>query len=142
MDKFHKLITIAEGPEKASLGDTVLLAHQKQEVVACEETGVLMLNIDADQLAPGDLAFIKKCGLTISNPETDRPVALGVEYKTFGRKLADWFDSEDDDDDTPFFSIPSSSSSSSSSGFGFGGMSSFGGFGGGSFSGGGASRSF
>lgn len=126
---------------KAELGDIIALTNQEQEVVKCQETGVLMLNIDADQLAPGDLSFIKKLGLTISNPDTDKPVALGVDYKeeSFGSRVKKWFE-EDDDDDSSFFR-PSSSSSSSSS-FDFGGFSSFGGFSGGGFSGGGASRGF
>ena len=136
---------------QAELGDQIELQNQTQEVVKCIESGVLMLNIDADQLLKGDLTFIKKLGLTISNPETEKAVALGVEYRTFGKKLADWFDSEDsddeddsDDDDSIFFSsTPHSSGSSfggSSSFGGFGGG--FGGFGGGSFGGGGASRGF
>jgi uncharacterized membrane protein YgcG len=130
------------------LGDKIQLSSQVQEVVKCIKTGVKMLNIDADQLKPGDLNFIKKLGLTISNPETKEPIALGVEYKSFGRKLADWFeresDEEDNDDDDDFFSSTPSSSGSifgGSSGFGgFGGG--FGGFGGGSFGGGGMSRGF
>lgn len=134
---------------KAELGDKVSLQKQVQEVVKCEVTGVPMLNIDADELYPGDLKFIKQLGLTISNPETDKPVALGVEYKTFGRRLADWFESaaENDDDDSDFFDSSVSTGggffgSRSSGGFGgsFGGG--FGGFGGGSFGGGGASRGF
>ena len=128
------------------LGDSVQLENQTQEVVQCQVSDVLMLNIDADELAPGDLVFIKKLGLTISNPETEAVVALGVEYKTLGRKLADWFesDSSDDDDDTPFFSptpSPSYSGGSSSGGL-FGGSGGFGGFGGGFGFGGGASRGF
>jgi uncharacterized membrane protein YgcG len=139
-----------EGIDKnlIELGDKIELTNQTQEVVKCIESGVKMLNIDADQLMPGDLSFIKKLGLTISNPETDKPIALGVEYKTFGRKLADWFeresDEEDNDDDDSFFSHTPSSGGSifgGSSGFGgFGGG--FGGFGGGSFGGGGMSRGF
>lgn len=133
---------------KVELGDQINLADQHCEVVECEVSKVKMLNIDADQLKPGDLVFIKKLGLTISNPETDKPIALGVEYKTFGRKLADWFatetDEEDNDDDSDFFSSTPSSSGSifggSSSFGGFGGG--FGGFGGGSFGGGGMSRGF
>ena len=131
---------------KASFGDMVELQNQTQEVVRCQESDVLMLNIDADQLRTGDLTFIKALGLTISNPETEDPIALGVEVrKQFGRKLADWFES-DNDNDSDFFSSSSSSDdddNDSGSGWGsFGGSSSFGGFGGGSFSGGGASGSF
>lgn len=131
--------------EKAQLGDKVFLQKQEQEVVKCKETDVLMLNIDADQLAAGDLAFIKKLGLTISNPETTEPVALGVEVKrkSLGRRLSEWMDNDDDDDSSFFSSTPSSSGSlfgGSSSFGGFGGG--FGGFGGGSFGGGGAARGF
>ena len=127
--------------ETITFGDKVELKNQTQEVVKCIESGVKMLNIDADQLAPGDLAFIKKLGLTISNPETEKAVALGVEVRTFGRKLADFFESDNDDDDDSSFFSPTPSSSGSL----FGGSSSFGGFGGfggGSFSGGGMSRGF
>lgn len=130
------------------LGDMIQLTNQECEVVKCIESGVKMLNIDAEDLQPGDLKFIKQLGLTISNPDTEKAVALGVEYKTFGKKLADWFesDTDNDDDDSDFFK-PSSSGSifGGSSGFGgFGGFGggSFGGFGGGGFSGGGASRGF
>ena len=131
---------------KPSLGDIIDLRNQiNLEVVKCEETGVLMVNIDADQLAPGDLSFIKSLGLTISNPNTDKPVALGVDFEeeTFGSKVKKWFDS-DDDDDSDFFSFPSFGGGSSFGGFSGGGFSgsSFGGFSGGGFSGGGASRGF
>ncbi|MFA5695848.1 MAG: hypothetical protein WC917_00080 [Bacilli bacterium] len=127
------------------LGDKVQLTNQTQEVVECIESKVKMLNIDADELKPGDLKFIKSLGLTISNPETEKAVALGVEYRTFGRKLADFFESDNEDDDDSSFFSPTPSSGGSlfggSSGFGgFGGG--FGGFGGGSFSGGGMSRGF
>lgn len=143
MNTFSIVDSVLPPKEEVLLGDEIQLTNQTQKVVKCQESGVKMLNIDADQLALGDLKFIKKIGLTISNPETDKPIALGVEYKTFGRKLADWFDTEDtddDDDDNSFFSsTPSSSGSLFGGSGGFGG---FGGFGGGSFSGGGASRGF
>lgn len=141
--------------DKAVVGDTVSLqgaANKDLEVVACQETGVPMLNIDADQLQQGDLVFIKRLGLTISNPDTDKPVALGVDYKenSFGHKLASWFensegdesdDSDDDDDDSSFFH--SSSAGSLFGGGSFGGIGGgFGGFGGGGFGGGGASAGF
>lgn len=133
-------------PEDVNLGDTVQLTQGEPiEVVACEETGVKMLNIDADEIQKGDLPYIKLLGLTISNPDTERPVAIGVDYvkDTFGHKVASFLgglavgeslrrDDNDDDDDSSFFSSSGS----------FGGGSSFGGFGGGSFSGGGASGSF
>lgn len=137
-------------PEDVNLGDQVTLTDQTQEVVACQETGVKMLNIDADQLKKGDLAYIKKLGLTISNPDTDKPIALGVDYTpdSFGHRLNSWLTgaaagvaaaaatSSDDDDDSSFFSSSGSFGGGSSFGGGFGG------FGGGSFSGGGASSSF
>lgn len=131
--------------DEVKLGDKIHLTSQVQEIVKCQETGVLMLNIDADQLAVGDLAFIKKIGLTISNPDTDKPVALGVDFKedSWGHKIKKFFEAEDDDNDSGFFS--SSGSSFLGGGYSSGGgssFSSFGGFGGGSFGGGGASRSF
>jgi uncharacterized membrane protein YgcG len=103
-----------------------------------------MLNVDLNQLEQGDLSFIKKLGLTISNPDTKEPIAIGVS--TWKEKLADWFDSEDEDDDDDFF-FPSSVPSSSGTLFGgasLGGIftGGFGGFGGGSFGGGGVTRGF
>lgn len=151
-------IEYGDSSAKAELGDTVSLQKQENlEVVKCEQTDVPMLNIDADQLAPGDLSFIKKLGLTISNPDTDKPIALGVDFKddTWGHRIAQFFGSssnsssdkdsdDDDDDDSGFFSGGSFLGGSGRGGFGSfgGGGSSFGGFGGGSFSGGGASRGF
>jgi len=134
--------TVAPLTADINLGDTVVLKNQSQEVVACIKSGVKMLNIDASQLAPGDLTFIKKLGLTISNPETAMPVALGVEYQTFGHKLANWFEntSDESDDDSSFFTTGAAIGESIFGGSEGGGG--FGGFGGGSFSGGGASASF
>lgn len=131
--------------EKASLGDSVKLQGQTQEVVACQETGVLMLNVDADELKLGDLKFIKSLGLTISNPTTEKPVALGVDFTedSWGHKIKKFFETVDDDDDSSFFGSSSGSflGGSSRSSFGsFGGG--FGGFSGGGFSGGGAARGF
>lgn len=92
-------IKYGDTSEKAVIGDTVNLTHQKQEVVACSETGVPMVNIDADQLAPGDLRFIKALGLTISNPSTERPVAIGVDFKpeTWGEVIARYFNGNGDE---------------------------------------------
>ena len=93
---------------KAELGDLVNLQKLANlEVVKCQETGVSMLNIDADQIQPGDLSFIKKLGLTISNPDTDKPVALGVDYieDSWGHRIHEFLtadsssDDEEDDDD-------------------------------------------
>ena len=126
--------------------ENIKLAKQEVAVEKCRECDHLMVNLDADQLAPGDLVTLKHAGIRISNPDTDKAVCLNCEYKTFGRQVADFFESDksDDDDDSSFFS--------SDGGFGsFGGYShssptpsfgGFGGFGGGSFSGGGASRGF
>lgn len=141
--------------QKAELEDRVSLQQLKNlEVVACQETGVPMLNIDADQILPGDLRFIKKLGLTISNPDTDRPVALGVDYieESWGEKIHRYLDNDsdedsddeddDDDDDSSFFGAGGFLGGVGSGGFSGGGSGGFGGFGGGSFSGGGASASF
>jgi uncharacterized membrane protein YgcG len=144
-------ISFGSTERKAELGDTVELQGQTQDVVECEESGVLMLNIDADEIKKGDLHFIKKLGLTISNPETDEPIALGVELKkkeTVAEKVNRYFEEEeDDDDDDSFFSssagLFAGALSAGLGGFG-GGFSGggFGGFGGGGFSGGGATRGF
>lgn len=142
-----KTINFGDVSEKAAVGDMVNLQKLAElDVVRCEKTGVPMLNIDADQIELGDLAFIKKLGLTISNPDTDKPVALGVDYieESWGKKINDFLTTDDDDDDdSSFFSSTGGFLGGvGSSGFGgsFGGG--FGGFGGGSFSGGGASRGF
>jgi uncharacterized membrane protein YgcG len=123
-------------------GDTIQLKNQMVRVEKCKICDSLMVNLDTDQLAEGDLVTLKRAGIVISNPETDKLVCIKCEYRTFGRKIADFFESTDDDD-SHFFNPPSISSPSSSSIFGghssFGG---FGGFGGGGFSGGGASRAF
>lgn len=142
-----KIIEFGENV-KAEVGDVVNLQKLKElDVVRCEETQVPMLNIDADQIQPGDLAFIKKLGLTISNPDTDKPVALGVDYveESWGKKINDFLTSDDDnDDDSSFFGSGGGSFLGGFGSGGFGGSSSggFGGFGGGSFSGGGAARGF
>ena len=87
-------------------GDKIELAHQEVEVVECENCNHLMVNIDADQLHPGDLTKLKGEGVRISNPDTEKPYCLNCEQKTFGRKVADFFES-DDDDDSGFFSSSS-----------------------------------
>lgn len=141
-----KKIKFGDNSIEPKLGSIVELRGQDCEVVACQETGVLMLNIDADELAPGDLKFIKRLGLTISNPETDEPIALGVELKketTVAEAVATYlstrsYDDDDDDDDSSFFGNTGFLGNSSRGGF----SSTFGGFSGGMFSGGGASRSW
>ena len=128
---------------KAVIGDVVELQGQEQEVVVCQETGVLMLNIDAGELKAGDLRFIKGLGLTISNPNTAKPVALGVDFEedTWGQRINKYLkdDVNEDDDDSDFFG---SVGGAFLGGLGSSGFGSFGGFGGGSFGGGGASRGF
>lgn len=130
----------------AKLGDKIELHKQTVEVVKCERCEDLMVNIDANELQLGDLTILKSEGVKISNPETDDPICINCEYRTFGRKLADWFDTttEDDDDDSSFFSSrPSSSGSLFGGSIGLGGFGGgFGGFGGGGFGGGGAARGF
>lgn len=102
-----------------------------------------MVNLDADQLAPGDLVALKKGSVRISNPDTDKAICINCEHVTFGRKVADFFES-DDDDDSSFFGGATGGFLGGASSGGFGGFSggSFGGFGGGGFGGGGASRGF
>lgn len=129
-------------------GDKIQLKGQEVEIVKCQECEALMVNLDVDQLQPGDLTTLKKSKVRISNPETEKPVCISCEYQTFGRRLSDWFDnvgtfaagaaigsmsSNDDDDDSSFFG--------GRGGFG-GGFGGFGGFGGGGFGGGGVSRGF
>lgn len=145
MNEYKVTDTVYPLKNEVNLGDRIHLTAQVQEVVECQETGVKMLNIDADELSIGDLPFIKKLGLTISNPDTDKPVALGVDYeeKTFGSRIKSWLEDEDDNDDSGFFFTPAHIPTPIFGGGrlgGFGGG--FGGFGGGSFGGGGASRSF
>jgi uncharacterized membrane protein YgcG len=122
-------------------GDKIQLKNQEVEVEECKVCGGLMVNLDVDQLAEGDLVTLKKEGVVISNPDTDKLVCVKCEYKTFGRKVADFFESVDDNDDTPFFTPSSHPSGGGLFGGGsnFGG---FGGFGGGGFGGGGASAHF
>ena len=125
-----------------SEGENIALSNQTVEVVACDECDHLMVNLDADQLRQGDLLILKRAGIRISNPETEKEICINCEFEkeSFGKKLATWFDTDDDDDDSSFFSSGGGSTTPI-----FGGSSSFGGFGGfggGVFSGGGASRSF
>ncbi len=118
----------------------VQLAKQAVDIVECKTCHHKMVNIDADQLALGDLTNLKIQGLRISNPETKEEICLNCEVpKRFIDKLNDWFEDHTDNDDS------GSDSGFFSSGGSFGGSSSsggFGGFGGGSFSGGGAGRGF
>lgn len=117
----------------------IQLKNQKVEVVDCKECNHDMVNIDADQLAAGDLAILKAEKVRISNPETEDPICLNCEAPRLASRLRDWFDSEDDDDDSSFFSAGTGLFGGSSSSGGFGG---FGGFGGGFSGGGGAGRAF
>ena len=120
--------------------DKIQLKNQEVEVVECEKDGCghLMVNIDADQLAPGDIATLKAAKVRVSNPETENQLCVNCEYKGLKQRLADWFESDDDDDDSSFFSGSTFGGSSSMGGFSGG----FGGFGGGGFGGGGAARGF
>lgn len=124
----------------AAEGSIIKLSKQVAKIVECEDCGHLMVNLDVEELGTGDLSILKKEGVRISNPETDKEICINCEFKkeSFGHKLASWFET-DNDDDTPFFTPSSSSDDDDDSGSPFGG---FGGFGGGVFSGGGASRSF
>lgn len=128
----------------AEIGDKIQLKNQEVEVEKCDKCGRKMVNIDADQLASGDLSLLKKEGVSVSNPETEDPVCVSCEFTpSLGHRIAKFFESgSDDDDDSGFFSGGGFLGGASSGGFsgGFGGG--FGGFGGGGFSGGGASGSF
>ena len=119
----------------AKEGDSIELQKQNVKVEKCRECDELMVNLDVDQLAPGDLITLKRLDVKISNPNTDKAVCLNCEYRTFGKKLNDWFNKEDDDDDSSFFKPSGGFLGSSSSG-------GFGGFGGGGFGGAGATRGF
>lgn len=115
----------------------IQLKNQEVEVVECEKCSKNMVNLDADQLAVGDLTTLKQAGVTVSNPNTEDQICVNCEHRTFGRKVADFFESDnDDDDDSSFFGGSSFGGSDDSSSGGFSG------FGGGSFSGGGASSSW
>jgi uncharacterized membrane protein YgcG len=129
------------------VGDLIELQKQNVEVIKCNDCGHLMVNIDADQIAPGDLVTLKRLGLRLSNPETKEAICLNCEVPkkpTFRDKLDKWFEDKNEDDDSDFFhytpSIPSVPSTPIFGGSSFGGG--FGGFGGGMFSGGGTSRGF
>lgn len=100
--------------DQAKEGDMISLQKQDVKVVKCEECGALMVNIDADEVAQGDLTTLKRKGVRLSNPETEKQVCLKCEYtpkKSFGEKLSEWFDTdtedEDDDDSSFFHSTPS-----------------------------------
>jgi len=120
-----------------AIGDVINLQRQNVIVEKCEKCGDLMVNLDADELRPGDLITLKMRGVKISNPETTDLVCVKCEYptkqkETFGEKMSRWFDESDDDNDSSFFGSGGFSGGSSSGGFG--------GFGG--FGGGGVSRGF
>lgn len=133
-------MSIFDKSTDAEEGDILTLQRQDVEVVECEECGHLMVNIDEDELRPGDLVILKRKGVRVSNPHTTEDICVDCEFNSGAKAvvgaglataLSSWFD-DDDDDDSGFFGGGGNSS--------FGGG--FGGFGGGSFSGGGASRSF
>jgi len=131
-----------EANKNLSVGDEVKFDADREpiEIVACDKCSHLMVNIDKDDLKPGDLQKLKQIGVRISNPETEEPVCLSCDIDTWGRKLNSWFEDDDNDDDSGFFSSGSSGLGGLFGGGSFGGG--FGGFGGGSFGGGGASRGF
>lgn len=119
-------------------GEKLKLKNQEVEAVKCEKCESMMANIDADQLAEGDLVLMRKVGLLVSNPETKENICVNCEYQTVGHRLREFFRTEprDDDNDSSFFGGSSGGFFGGSSGGGFGG------FGGGSFGGAGATRGF
>lgn len=123
-------------------GDKIQLQKQEVEVIKCSECENLMVNLDVDQLEPGDLVTLKLAGIKISNPDTEDPVCINCEHKNLGRKIADWFEKDDDNDDSGFFGDSGFHGNSNNGGFGGFSGGGFGGFGGGSFGGGGCSRGF
>lgn len=134
-------------------GDTVELINQTVPVITTDDSK-LAVNIDPESLAKGDMTYLRKLGLTITNPETSNNLSIHTDHakESWGEKVHDFFSSDDteenddsdesdNDDDSDYFHTSSGVFGGSSSFGGFGG-SSFGGFGGGGFSGGGASASF
>lgn len=120
------------------LGDMLSLHAGDFEVGECKKCRTVMVNVDADELYPGDLEKIRNEGLRISNPETDEMLCLNCDIETRPSRrvaLRSWFD-------TPSSSPSYKSSDSGWFGGSSGGGFSFGGFGGGGFSGGGASGGF
>jgi hypothetical protein len=153
--------------DKAKIGDNIVLAGQRVDVVASDKTGVPMVNVDLDKLAKGDLATLKAKGVSVSDSSKEGNVPVSeefadhatVEKPTLGHRIAAWFegagesdgdsDDSDDDDSDDDDSDDSSSDSDdddssffhSSTGSFLGGSESVGGFGGGfgGFGGGGFS---
>lgn len=124
------------------IGDKIQLANQLVEVVQCENCNKLMVNLDNEELQPGDLVILKRQRLQISNPNTKNHVCINCEVKGFWDRVNNFLETDDDDeDDSGFFSSSPSIGGFGGFGGGFGGGG-FGGFGGGGFNGGGASRSF
>lgn len=123
-------------------GDKIQLSTQEVEVVECKNCDKLMVNLDNEELQPGDLSTLKKARLQISNPKTTNEVCINCEVNGFWNRVNSFLETnDDDDDDSGFFSPTPSIGGFGGFGGGFG-SGGFGGFGGGGFNGGGASRSF
>lgn len=160
-----RIISFNELTYPADLGDSVVLqGGTAHPVVKCEETDVLMINVDANELVEGDLSFLKALGLTISRSDTDRPIAIQAEenaegttaaavaaYLALAEKRREEEEvarqrrrerEEEEETEERQRREDQDDDSSFFSGGSFGGGSGFGGFGGGSFGGGGASGSF
>lgn len=127
---------------KHEVGDKIELLGQTVEVVKCIVTGRLMVNLDANQVRPGDIATLKREGLLLSHPDTTENVCILADWEA-KEKVRKYFEEDEDDDDSDFFdtagTLLSLFGGLGSGGFGGGG---FGGFGGGGFGGGGAGRSW
>lgn len=147
------LYKINSGPVESGVieaNDTVQLTNQTVPVIATDDDK-LAVNIDPETLAKGDMTYLRKLGLTITNPETSANLSIHSDHakESWGSKIHDFFSSDnteenddsdesEDDDDSDFFHSSTGVFGGSSTFGGFGG----GGFGGGGFSGGGASASF
>lgn len=128
---------------KHKVGDKIELLGQTAEVVECIVTGKLMVNLDAKEVRPGDIATLKREGVLLSHPATTENVCILADWEAKER-VRKYFEEDEDDDDSDFFdtagTLLSIFGGLSSGGGSFGGG--FGGFGGGGFGGGGAGRSF
>jgi uncharacterized membrane protein YgcG len=97
-----------EDKKTYAVGDEIQLTNQKATIEKCKHCDGMMVNLDVNQLAKGDLTTLKNAGVAISNPDTDKDLCIKCEHKTLGRRIADFFEgsgnetdlSDDSDDDS------------------------------------------